>query len=188
MRRPARPASPPGCDNIGPVVDSGLPRKFDFALFTFEAPVDVKGLGVDDAAKLGRDLFAAAGSAALDFSDGFLSGIAGFEVFKGDDDAGDGPFDYALSFEGVQSVPIGAPPRTDDPLGGILPSSFNDGFFITGLDFAMASVPEPQTPDTGRGAGAGGGDPIPAPIPVPASLPLLAAGLRGIALLRRRRG
>lgn len=98
------------------------PPAFHFALFSFDQAVDIPGVTVDDVTNQDRDIWMGASTIAPDFSSGFLTGIAGFDIVNSPDDAGDGLFTHSLPAvaTGVSYFLVGAPPQGEDlgPISG----------------------------------------------------------------------
>lgn len=113
------------------------PSAFHFALFSFDQPVDVPGVTVDDVSNFERDIWMATGITAPDFTSGFLSGIMGFSTVNSADDLGDGPFTHNLGATGISYLLVGAPPEVN--LGSLAAGSSQ--FYIDSFDATMVPVP-----------------------------------------------
>lgn len=153
----------PGFDNSS----LGSAASLQFAIFAFDAPVDVSQVVVDDVSNFGRSIWAAGGTAAPDFSAGLASALAAFIVVNSADTASDGQFAHTVSFEAISYLIIGTPPgAAGSDLTG-LNARNNVQFYIDGLDVTAS------------------------PVPLPPALPMLATGLMGVlgwaaGRLRRR--
>jgi len=132
------------------------PSAFHFALFSFDQPVDIPGVTVDDVSNFERDIWMATGVAAPDFTGGFLSGISGFDIVNSSDDLGDGPFTHNLAATGISYLFVGAPPEAG--LGSLTPGSSQ--FFIDSFEAT--------------------------PVPVPAAVWLFGSALGWLGWMRRR--
>jgi hypothetical protein len=53
---------------------------FEFTLFSFNAPVDVNAVTVDDVSNFGRSIWVASGTTAPELSKDFLSAFQGFTI------------------------------------------------------------------------------------------------------------
>jgi hypothetical protein len=168
-----------GCALYQPGIDShvnpcllGVPAS-EFVVFSFSQPVDVSTVVVDDVSNFNRDIWAAAGNTAPDFSGGFFSAFAPFTVVNSYDDATDGPFSHVLNLNDLSYLIVGA--TLPDAVGPVGP--FDAGgsqFYITGFDVSLVN---------GNGQNGNGGQNGTAPEPT--LLALLTLG--GAAMLGRRR-
>lgn len=114
-----------------------------FALFSFDQPVNIPAVTVDDVVNSPRAVWLATGTSAPDFSGGFLAGLASFNVLNSaDDPASDGLFTHSLGATGVTQLLVGAPPRDMD-LGPLTALPFGQGsnFFIDSFDATIVPVP-----------------------------------------------
>lgn len=161
-----------GNDTVG----NPAPPAFHFALFSFDQPVDLPGVIIDDVTNQDRDVWMGTGVTAPDFTAGFLSGIAGFTIVNSPDDpSSDGLYTHSLPSvaTGISYFLVGAPTPGAN-LGPILGTD-NDSvtasnFFIDSFDGTLSAT-----------------DPDPDPnVPVPATLALLSLGFVGIGCKRRK--
>ncbi len=111
---------------------------FHFALFSFDQPVDIPGVTIDDVSNFDRNIWMATGTTAPDFSGGFLSGLAAFDVVNSADDSGDGLYTHGLGAAAVSYLLVGAPPEND--LGPLVAGGSQ--FYIDSFG-ASATVPVP---------------------------------------------
>jgi hypothetical protein len=141
---------------------------FEFALFSFSAPVSVNAVTVDDASNFGRSIWVASGTTLPDLSKDFLSAFQGFAFSNLFDDATDGPFTHHLTgATDINYLAVGALPST--PFGPL--ASRGGQFYITGLDFIPSSA-EPGPGST--------------PVPEPSSIFISASGMMLLAASRFR--
>ncbi len=151
----------PGFDNIvsgGSVLEEK--ENFQFALFAFDAPVNLSQVIVDDVSNFGRSIWVAGGNTAPDFSGDFLSAFSGFTFINSEDAATDGFFTHNIGpLNNVSYIAIGAPPSIGD-LGPILQGG-GAQFYIEELNVT--------------------------PVPIPAAVWLFGSAL-GILGWRRRKG
>ena len=113
------------------------PSAFHFALFSFDQPVDIPGVTVDDVSNFERDIWMATGTTAPDFTSGFLSGLTGFDTVNSADDLGDGPFTHNLGATGISYLFVGAPPEPG--LGPLTAGSSQ--FYIDSFDATAVPLP-----------------------------------------------
>ena len=116
---------------------STAPSAFHFALFSFDQPVDIPGVTVDDVSNFERDIWMATGTTAPDFTSGFLSGLTGFDIVNSADDLGDGPFTHNLGATGISYLFVGAPPEPG--LGPLTAGSSQ--FYIDSFDATAVPLP-----------------------------------------------
>lgn len=150
----------PGFDNI--ISGGGALEKenFQFALFAFDAPVNLSQVIVDDVSNFGRSIWVAGGNTAPDFSGDFLSAFSGFTFVNSADAATDGFFTHNIGpLNNVSYIAIGAPPTIGD-LGPILQGG-GAQFYIEGLNVN--------------------------PVPIPAAVWLFGSGLLGLVGIARRK-
>lgn len=127
------------------------PSAFHFVLFSFDQPVDIPGVTVDDVSNFDRNVWMATGTTAPDFNSGFLSGLTGFTIVNSTDDAGDGPFTHNLGATGISYLLAGAPPLTDlGPLTAGSSQFYIDSFDATALDSDIDGIPDSQDNCTER--------------------------------------
>jgi hypothetical protein len=113
------------------------PSAFHFALFSFDQPVDIPGVTVDDVSNFERDIWMATGTTTPDFTSGFLSGLTGFDIVNSADDLGDGPFTHNLGATGISYLFVGAPPESG--LGPL--TAGNSQFYIDSFDATAVPLP-----------------------------------------------
>jgi len=123
-------------------VGNPAPPAFHFALFSFDKPVDIPGVTVDDVTNQPRAVWMATGTTVPDFTGGFFSGLAGFNIFNSPDDTADGLFTHNLGATGISYLFVGAPPANAD-LGPLAALPFGQGsnFFIDSFDATVVPVP-----------------------------------------------
>jgi len=116
---------------------------FQFALFIFDAPINISEVIVDDVSNFNRDIWVAGGSTAPDLSSGFLSAFSGFSVINSTDDATGGFFTHAFSpIQNISYLAIGAPPdEMIGDLGSVISNSTNTQFYIQGLTVSAIPIP-----------------------------------------------
>jgi len=125
----------------GYATPSDAPSAFHFAVFSFDQPVDVPGVTVDDVTNQERDIWMATGTTLPDFNGGFLSGLAGFDIVNSPDDLGDGLYTHNLAAVGISHLFVGAPPE----FGLGLLTAGDSHFFIDSFDASPSPVPIPAT-------------------------------------------
>ena len=115
---------------------------FHFALFSFDQPVDIPGVTVDDVTNQPRAVWMATGTTAPDFTGGFFSGLAGFSILNSPDDTADGLFTHNLGSTGISYLFVGAPPANAN-LGPLTALPFGQGsnFYIDSFDATIVPVP-----------------------------------------------
>jgi hypothetical protein len=139
---------------------------FEFALFSFSAPVSVNAVTVDDASNFGRSIWVASGTTLPDLSKDFVSAFQGFAFSNLFDDATDGPFTHHLTgATDINYLAVGALPSA--PFGPL--ASRGGHFYITGLDF----IPGNAEPGPG-----------PTSVPEPSSIFIIASGVTLLAASR----
>ncbi len=152
--RPAGGAQP-AFDNV--TSRSSLPS-MQFALFSFDTPVNVSQVIVDDASNFNRSIWVAGSSTAPNLALDFLSAFSGFSFVNSlDNDAGDGLLTHSFAMmEGVSYLAIGTPPNSNTigDLGPVTGVDRNVKFYLEGLNVT--------------------------PVPLPASIWLLGSGLLGL--------
>ena len=146
-------------------VANPAPPAFHFALFSFDQPVDIPGVTVDDVTNQDRDIWMGTSTTAPDFSSGFLTGIAGFNIVNSPDDAGDGLYTHTLPAvaTGISYFLVGAPPQGEN-LGPIT----GTGAF-SGSNIFIDSFNGTTT------------------VPIPAAVWLFSSGLLGLLAVSRRK-
>jgi hypothetical protein len=158
-----------GCGLYQPGIDShfnpclvGVPSS-EFVLFSFSQAVDVATVVVDDTSNFSRNIWAAAGNAAPDFSGGFFSAFAPYAVVNSYDDFTDGFFEHVVDFENVTYLAVGATlPESVGPIG-----PFDAG----GSQFYIAEFGVSAVDQGGQNGGGGGGT-----VPEPSTMVMLALG------------
>lgn len=116
---------------------ASAPSAFHFARFSFDQPVNISGVRVDDVSNFERDIWMATGTTVPDFTSGFLAALAGFDIVNSPDDLGDGPFTHSLGATGISELFVGAPPDID--LGPLTAGSSQ--FYIDSFDATVVPVP-----------------------------------------------
>ena len=123
----------PGFDNGS---QGGSLPSLQFALFSFNKPVNLSQVIVDDVSNYGRSIWVAVGDSAPDLSSDFLSAFAGFTVVNSHDDFSDGIFVH--SFKMLRNgtyIAVGTPPPAS--VGNIGPFLYRGPgitqFYINGL-------------------------------------------------------
>lgn len=126
-----------GNDTVG----NPAPPAFHFALFSFDQPVDIPGVTVDDVTNQPRAVWMATGTTAPDFTGGFFSGLVGFNTLNSPDDTADGLFTHNLGATGISYLFVGAPPANAD-LGPLAALPFGQGsnFYIDSFDASVVPV------------------------------------------------
>jgi hypothetical protein len=135
----------PGFDNFPSLPSSADPRpSIQFLLISFDAPVDVSQVVVDDVSNFDRDVWVAAGPAAPVLTADLVTAFSGFEVVNSGDDASDGIFVHTFSpLKNVRFLAIGtALPAAIGDLGPFARGqpSGSAQFYINALEF------EPSAP------------------------------------------
>ena len=132
----------PGLDNmLGSA--GGLPS-IQFAIFSFDSPVTVSQVIVDDESNFGRAIWVAGSNTAPDLAQDFVAAFAGYSFINSNDDNQDGFFTHTYApLQGIQYLVVGTPPDSNligdlGPLTGGEPSI---QFHIEGLNIAPVPVP-----------------------------------------------
>ncbi len=150
----------PGC--TGPVFPS-----IQFALFSFDTPVNVLQVIVDDVSNFGRAIWTAGGATAPDLSQDFRTAFGGFDFRSSVDDAGDGPFTHTFApLQSIQYLAVGTPfdaslVDAGADLGGVPRGESLIQFYLEGLNIT--------------------------PVPVPAAVWLFGSGLLSLIGIARRK-
>jgi len=129
-----------GGNGIQPGFDTGtfgLPS-FQFALFRFDAPVDVSQVIVDNRVS---SAWIAGGNTAPDFSQDFLSAFSDFSFINSSASNNNNVRSFS-PFEGITYLAIGASPRAST-IGDLGPINGSGGtqFFIDGINVSAVPVP-----------------------------------------------
>ena len=148
----------PGC--TGPVLPS-----IQFALFSFDTPVNVSQVIVDDVSNFGRAIWAAGGAAAPDLAQDFRTAFGGFDFRSSDDVPGDGFLTHTFTpLQGIQYLAVGTPfdaslVDASADLGEVPRGESQIQFYLEGLNIT--------------------------PVPIPAAVWLFGSGLMGLAWVAR---
>jgi hypothetical protein len=148
-----------GC--TGPLFPS-----IQFALFSFDTPVNVSDVTVDGA-NFGRAIWAAGGVTAPDLTQDFRTAFGGFDFRSSVDDAGDGFFTHTFApLQSIRYLAVGTPfdaslVDAGADLGGVPRGASLIQFNLEGLNIS--------------------------PVPVPPAVWLLGSGLLGLAGFARRK-
>ena len=135
-----------------------------FALFSFDSPIDISQVIVDDVVNLDRDIWVAGGSSAPNLSLDLVNAFNGFNIINSDDDASDGVFIHTfttlrnLSFLAVGTALPGAVGDVG-PFAQAQPAGINTAFYINALNFQRSGAPV---------------------IPIPGAVWLFLSGLLGL--------
>jgi hypothetical protein len=138
-----------------------------FALFSFDAPVNVSQVIVDDVSNFGRAIWAAGGSTAPDLSQDFRTAFATFDFRSSNDDAGDGFFTHTFTpLQSIQYLAVGTPfdaslVDASADLGDVPRGESRIEFYLEGLNIT--------------------------PVPVPAAVWLFGSGLLALIGISRRK-
>lgn len=116
---------------------------FEFALFSFSAPVTVSEVIVDDVSNFDRDIWVAGGDIAPDLSKDFLTAISGYTVINSSDDSTDGTFIHSFTpLVGISYLLIGTPPNEDiGNLGPVNSTNKSVKLYIDALNVSQVPVP-----------------------------------------------
>lgn len=138
-----------------------------FALFSFDTPVNVSQVIVNGVSNFGRAIWAAGGSTTPNLSQDFRTAFAGFDFRSSDDDAGDGFFTHSFTpLQSIQYLAVGTPfdaslVDVNADLGDVPRGESLIQFYLEGLNIT--------------------------PVPVPAAVWLFGSGLLGLIGTARRR-
>jgi hypothetical protein len=134
-----------------------------FALFAFDAAVDLSAVVVNRNGNADRSIWVAGGNVAPDFSAGFGSALAMFQVENSKDLSSGGLLTHAVSLQNIRYLLIGTPPANAVPGLAALDPVYGVEYYLQGIDVA------------------------PSVVPLPAGLPLLLSGLASLGVLGRRK-
>jgi len=127
-----------GFDNRS--VIGALPS-FEFALFSFDAPVDVSQVILDSVSNFKNHVWVAGGNTDPDFTLDFTSAFGGYNFINSPHSAG--PIHSFSPMEGITYLAIGAPPRADliGDLGSVTGVTNSAQFYIDGINVSAVPVP-----------------------------------------------
>lgn len=149
----------PGFDNAANPLNA-LPS-IQFALFSFDTPVDITEIIVDDVSNFDRNIWAAGGATAPNLSGDLSSAFSGYTLVNSSDDSSLGPFTHTLAspMQNISYLAVGTP--TTSSVGSFAGITSADGvqFYINSLTATPSAVP------------------------VPAALPLLASAIGGLGII-----
>ena len=134
--------SQPGFDNFPA---RGSLSSFQFALFSFDAPVVVSQVILDSVSNYRNHVWVAGGNVAPDLNQDFLSAFSSYNFINSLDVpniGGNGPIHTFTPLNGITYLAIGAPPNSSS-VGNLGPvnATENSQFYIDGLNVSAVPVP-----------------------------------------------
>ena len=126
----------PGIDSM--TVGGALPS-FQFALFRFDAPVDVSQVILDAVSNYKTSVWVAGGNSAPNLDLDFLSAFSAFSFVNSPSLAG--PVHSFTPFEGISYLAIGASPGQDIGNLGPIEALGKAQFYIDGIKVSAVPVP-----------------------------------------------
>ncbi|MEZ5594111.1 MAG: hypothetical protein R3F53_26800 [Gammaproteobacteria bacterium] len=133
----------PGLDNFPSTSTNYLPS-IQFVLFSFNSPVDISQVIVDDTSNFDRDSWVAGGISAPNFSLDLVQAFDHFNVINSKDNESDGIFIHTFnSLIGIKFLAVGtALPSTVGDVG-LFAQGFPTGashFYINALNFEKSNI------------------------------------------------